>query len=370
MSNLRNEQAWLVTGSLMILALVAASAALYFTKDVMVPFVLAIFITSLVAPVVDYQVVKLRIPQAVAVVVALVLVLAAHTLIAALLTLASQQVIATAGKYSDNFATLMRQSIEAIERIGIDIDESSIVDTLRNQLPSLITQTFGTALNVLVQSFLVVVFVTFLLAGRNPHLIRSGFYHEIDVRIRGYLATMVSLAAMMGLLVWGILAWFGLELAAVFGLLAFLLTFVPSIGSVIATLAPLPIAVGQCDSVAEIVAVVAIPGALQIIIGNTLQPKMVGEGLDLHPVAILLSLAFWGLLWGPIGMVLAVPIMAVARIVLIRFESTAPLGRLLAGVLPRFENPADPGNTSAGSGNAADAALGDPDSHQGEAVLL
>ena len=181
---------------------------------------------------------------------------------------------------------------------------------------------------------------------------------------------MVSLAAMMGLLVWGILAWFGLELAAVFGLLAFLLTFVPSIGSVIATLAPLPIAVGQCDSVAEIVAVVAIPGALQIIIGNTLQPKMVGEGLNLHPVAILLSLAFWGLLWGPIGMVLAVPIMAVARIVLIRFESTAPLGRLLAGVLPRFENPADPGNTSAGSGNAADAALGDPDSHQGEAVLL
>jgi AI-2 transport protein TqsA len=343
MSNLRNEQAWLVTGSLMILATVAASAALYFTKDVMVPFVLAIFIASLVAPLVDYQVVKLRFPQAVAVVVALVLVLIAHTLVAAMLTLASQQVIATAGKYSDNFAVLMRRSIETVERIGIDLDERGLVDTLRNQLPGLISQTFGTALNVLVQSFLVVVFVTFLLAGRNPHLVRRGFYHEIDVRIRRYLGTMVLLAAMMGLAVWGILAWFGLELAPVFGLIAFLLTFVPSIGSVIATLAPLPIAVGQYDSVAEIVGVVAIPGALQIIIGNTVQPKLVGEGLDLHPVTILLSLAFWGLLWGPIGMVLAVPIMAVARIVLMRFESTAPLGRLLAGVLPTIRGDADRG---------------------------
>jgi len=343
MSNLRNEQAWLVTGSLMILATVAASAALYFTKDVMVPFVLAIFIASLVAPLVDYQVVRLRFPQAVAVVVALVLVLVAHTLVAAMLTLASQQVIATAGKYSDNFAVLMRQSIETVERIGIDLDERGLVDTLRSQLPGLISQTFGTALNVLVQSFLVVVFVTFLLAGRHPHQIRRGFYHEIDVRIRRYLGTMVLLAAMMGLAVWGILAWFGLELAPVFGLIAFLLTFVPSVGSVIATLAPLPIAVGQYDSVAEIVGVVAIPGALQIIVGNTLQPKLVGEGLDLHPVTILLSLAFWGLLWGPIGMVLAVPIMAVARIVLMRFESTAPLGRLLAGVLPTIRGDADRG---------------------------
>jgi AI-2 transport protein TqsA len=83
-----------------------------------------------------------------------------------------------------------------------------------------------------------------------------------------------------------------------------------------------------------VIGVVAIPGVLQIVIGNTVQPKLVGEGLDLHPVTIILSLAFWGLLWGPIGMVLAVPIMAVARIVLIRFETTAPLARLLAGELP------------------------------------
>ncbi len=334
MSNLRNEQAWLVTGSLMILAVVAASAALFFTKAVMVPFVLAIFITSLVSPVVDYQVVRLRFPRSIAVAVALLLVLAVQGVMALLLTLSSQQVFATAGKYGDNFASLTKRVIDQFNEWGLGLDLQGFTSTLREQLPTFITQTCGTALNGIVQGFLVVVFVTFLLAGRNSHLVRSGIYAEIDDKIRRYLGTMVTLAVLMGLMVWGILAFFGLELAPVFGLLAFLLTFIPSVGSVIATLAPLPIAVGQFDSIGEVIGVVAIPGVLQIVIGNTVQPKLVGEGLDLHPVTIILSLAFWGLLWGPIGMVLAVPIMAVARIVLIRFETTAALGRLLAGKLP------------------------------------
>jgi AI-2 transport protein TqsA len=71
-----------------------------------------------------------------------------------------------------------------------------------------------------------------------------------------------------------------------------------------------------------------------MLIGNVLEPKLMGEGLELHPVTVLLSLAAWGLLWGPIGMLLAVPITAVIRIVLVRFEITKPIGELLGGRLP------------------------------------
>jgi AI-2 transport protein TqsA len=59
-----------------------------------------------------------------------------------------------------------------------------------------------------------------------------------------------------------------------------------------------------------------------------------GKGLELHPVTVLLALVAWGLLWGPVGMVLAVPITAMIRIILVRFETTKPLGELLAGNLP------------------------------------
>jgi AI-2 transport protein TqsA len=126
----------------------------------------------------------------------------------------------------------------------------------------------------------------------------------------------------------------GLRMAFVFGLLAFLLNFIPSVGSIIATLLPLPMAVAQFNTVWPIIGVVAIPGTLQLVIGNAIEPKLLGRGLELHPVTILLALAFWGLLWGYMGMVLAVPITAIIRIILIRFETTRAMGNLLGGKLP------------------------------------
>ena len=83
-----------------------------------------------------------------------------------------------------------------------------------------------------------------------------------------------------------------------------------------------------------IAAVVLIPGAIQMTIGNVIEPKLMGGGMKLHPVTILLSLAVWGLLWGPMGMLLAVPMTAAIRIVLDHFEITQPASRLLAGTLP------------------------------------
>ena len=125
-----------------------------------------------------------------------------------------------------------------------------------------------------------------------------------------------------------------LKLASVFGLLAFMLNFIPSIGSIVATLLPLPTAAAQfADTPWMIALVLLIPGAIQITIGNVVEPKLMGDGMRLHPVTILLALAFWGLLWGPIGMLLAVPIMAALRIVFDKFEITQPASRLAGRTL-------------------------------------
>ena len=141
-------------------------------------------------------------------------------------------------------------------------------------------------------------------------------------------------SATTGILVGVILYVMGLELALVFGVLAFLLNFIPNIGSVIATLLPIPVALVQFDSLATVGLVVLLPGAVQITIGNLIEPKIMGDGLDLSPVTILLSLVLWGLMWGIVGMLLAAPITAVLRIVLQHFETTRPLGEILAGRFP------------------------------------
>ncbi len=134
-----------------------------------------------------------------------------------------------------------------------------------------------------------------------------------------------------------ILALFGLDLALVFGVMAFLLNFIPNVGSIIATLLPLPLAIVQFDSTGMIVGIVVVPGLVQMFIGSGLEPKLMGEGLQLHPVTILLALVFWGLLWGVVGMLLAAPMTAVLRLILERFEMTRPVAGLLAGRLPEFE---------------------------------
>ena len=84
-----------------------------------------------------------------------------------------------------------------------------------------------------------------------------------------------------------------------------------------------------------IAGVFLLPGAIQLAVGNLVEPMVMGENLDLHPVTILMSLIFWGLLWGIVGMLLATPIMAVLKIIFSRLEITRPIAELLAGRLPQ-----------------------------------
>jgi AI-2 transport protein TqsA len=123
----------------------------------------------------------------------------------------------------------------------------------------------------------------------------------------------------------------------VFGLFAFLLNFIPSVGSLIATLLPLPVVLMNPEISPTIgVLAIVLPGLVQLAIGNVISPKVMGDSLELHPVTILLALMIWGTLWGLVGMLLATPITAVLKMLLERMELTRPLARLMAGhVEPR-----------------------------------
>ena len=176
----------------------------------------------------------------------------------------------------------------------------------------------------------------FLLAGRQPvRGLPEALMRQVESNIRRYLATKTALSAITGILVTLILAYLGLELAVVFGVLTFILNFIPSIGSIIATLLPLPVAYAQFESGWMLLWVLLLlPGSVQMLIGNVIEPRIMGEGLDLHPITILFALTFWGLLWGPIGAILAVPITAILRIAMARFQSLQPVAEIMAGRLP------------------------------------
>ena len=388
-----DEQAKVITGCLLLLSIIALAGVFYVTQAVLVPFVIAIFIATIVTPLVDLLVLKWKMPQIIAISLTLLLVLTFGFLICMTLIYSTQQVIYKAeNQYSEKFGIFINSVFEAakeaddlpvrkleedtkepqpetldqieatpeapptvtvddgeavaaekpeigwFQKMGIDLDtlKKATMDYMRNSLKSIAVSTMQSALNFTTTSFFVAIFVIFLLAGRDPNaVVKNEIYFEIEQKIRSYISTKLVLSLITGTLVGVTLKLFGLELALVFAILTFLLNFIPSVGSVIATLLPIPVAFAQfSDSPWVIAGVILIPGAIQMTIGNGIEPKLMGEGLQLHPVTVLLALSFWTLLWGPIGAILAVPITAAIRIVLMRFESGRTAGNLLAGILP------------------------------------
>jgi AI-2 transport protein TqsA len=332
---LKEEQSWLVTASLMVIAAVAGGAALMYMRPVMVPFVLSLFFFYLVAPFADLMEQRLRAPRWMSVLVTLLLVAGILALLALLITTSASGLAASADIYREKLVGFASRAFALLDRYGVDLGQESFLESL-GQLPisRILRTTAGTVVGIVTNGFLVLIFVIFLLIGRRPRRTRSALYTQIDAKVRKFILTKSLISAATGIMVGVILAILGLDLALVFGVLAFLLNFVPSVGSVVATLLPLPVALVQYDSLVPVILAIALPGAVQITMGNAIEPKIMGEGLDLSPVTILVALVFWGIIWGIVGMLLAAPITAVLRIILARFRTTRAVAEVLAGRFP------------------------------------
>ena len=144
----------------------------------------------------------------------------------------------------------------------------------------------------------------------------------------------VMLSLVVGVVTAIILLAVGLELWLIFGALAFWLNFVPTVGAVVAVFLPMPLVILDPDmSLVSMILAFVLPFTAHMVVGNVLEPLLFGHSLELQPVAILLSLTIWSMLWGLTGMILAVPITAVLKIHLDSIDHPASkfLVRLLVG---------------------------------------
>lgn len=139
---------------------------------------------------------------------------------------------------------------------------------------------------------------------------------EIEAMIKDYINLKTILSALTGILVGIILIVTGTQLAIIFGLLSFLLNFIPSVGSMIAMLLPIPI-IWLDDDISMNMKYVAIcgPGVVQGYVGNALEPSLFGQSMNMTAIAVLLALVLFGFVWGLPGAVLSVPILGIIKIV-------------------------------------------------------
>lgn len=332
---LAEEQAWLIAASLIIIAAVAIGAALAYMRPALVPFVLAVFVYYLVSPIADLLEVRARFPRWASILTTLLVVAGLIGLTGLLVTASMRGLLESGPIYRERLTDLTARIFQVLDSRGIDLGQSGFLEAVREfPMIRILQTTAGTALSLLTNGFLVLVFVIFLLLGRRRETITSPVLREVDLQIRRFLVLKFIISATTGVVVGTILALLGLQLALVFGVLTFFLNFIPSVGSIIAVLLPLPIALIQYQSPWPVIGVLVLPGIVQLVIGNGIDPKVMGRGLDLSPVTVLVALVFWGLVWGVVGMLLAAPMTGILRILLAQFETTRPVSELLAGRLP------------------------------------
>jgi AI-2 transport protein TqsA len=325
------------TACLLLLSTVAVGAALYWLRPIMIPFVLALVISLGLSALIDWQREVLRIPAALTTMTTVVFAILMFAGLAVLISTSVGQLAASAPLYNAKMQSLAERLVAALpETVRASAQLEALTTLPAGTLGSMLLQTTNAISTVLSQSVLVLIFVAFLMIGERRRRIPTAddWWSEVERRVKRYLVTKVALSAVTGFLVTAVLAILGVDLAAVFGLFAFLLNFIPSIGSIIATLLPVPVVlVSPTISPTAAVLAIAVPGVMQFLLGNVLEPKLMGESLDLHPVTILLALMLWGALWGIVGMLLAVPITASLKILFERIDATRAVADLLAGRL-------------------------------------
>ena len=163
---------------------------------------------------------------------------------------------------------------------------------------------------------------------------QEGDVRKIIDRVRNdiqkYISIKMFTSSLTGLLSYLFLRAVDVDFAGVWGLVIFLLNFIPTVGSIIATIFPAMIALAQSDGYNLFLLVLAGIGILQIGIGNILEPRLMGSSFNLSPIVILLNLGLWGYIWGIPGMFLCVPFLIILTIILSHFPQTRYISIILS----------------------------------------
>ena len=163
---------------------------------------------------------------------------------------------------------------------------------------------------------------------------QEGDVRKIIDRVRNdiqkYISIKMFTSSLTGLLSYLFLRAVDVDFAGVWGLVIFLLNFIPTVGSIIATIFPAMIALAQSDGYSLFLLVLAGIGILQVGIGNILEPRLMGSSFNLSPIVILLNLGLWGYIWGIPGMFLCVPFLIILTIILSHFPQTRYISVILS----------------------------------------
>ncbi|PFF94935.1 AI-2E family transporter [Escherichia albertii] len=293
---------------IMLGMLVIILCGIRFAADIIVPFILALFIAVILNPLVQ-RMVRWRVPRVLAVSILMAIIVMAMVLLLAYLGSTLNELTRTLPQYRNSIMTPLQALEPLLQRVGIAISVDQLARYIDpNAAMTLLTNLLTQLSNAMSSIFLLLLTVLFMLLevpqlpGKLQQMMArpiegmAAIQRAID-SVSHYLVLKTAISIITGLVAWAMLASLDVRFAFVWGLLAFALNYIPNIGSVLA---------GYL--------------LINLVFGNILEPRIMGRGLGLSTLVVFLSLIFWGWLLGPVGMLLSVPLTIIVKIAL---EQTA-----------------------------------------------
>ena len=334
---------------LAVCTIILVVAALYFTRSILAPFAFAVFMVALVWPL--QRALERMLPQPVALLLTLSVTIAVVIAVSSMVTWALSVERAWLVDHAARFQTIYLEWTRWLEE-----HEIFVVGPLSERFDAMwLVRLFQTVLghiNTLV-GFAILVFVFLMLAlmetgdfrerlalaskqAKGPDFAEIG--EEIAAKIRKYMIVRTQMSALTGFAVWGWALFSGLELAPAWGIIAFVVNYIPFIGSFIATLLPSLFAVAQFGTLQDSLFVLLGMFAIQFGIGNYLEPLVAGAALSISPLAVVFAVFFFGFLWGVPGAFLGIPILIAILMLCAHYPSTKWISTLLSGA-PKSHEP-------------------------------
>jgi AI-2 transport protein TqsA len=304
-----------------------------------VPFLLAVFLSIICVPPLFWMQ-KKGIPGIVGIIILMVGVIVIQML---LVTLVSSSIADFSGNipfYQERLKTLTFESLQLLSNQGVELETDKLTEIFNpSRILGLVANTLNGLGGVLTHTFFVFLTFIFILseAAGFPNKLRAILndkntnlekYAEITAGVNRYLGikTLTSLGTGIAIFIW--LTVQGVDFPVMWGVFAFLLNYIPNIGSIIAAVPAVLLALIQLGPLAAGIASIGFL-IVNILVGSVIEPKVMGQGIGLSTLVVFLSLAFWGWVLGPVGMLLSVPLTMGVKIALSGQESTRWLSILL-----------------------------------------
>ena len=335
------SRALIISASLVIII-----AGLKYAAPLLVPFLLSIFIAIISFPLMSWLQ-QVGLSKGLSLTIVILLVILVGIALTILVGSSLSDFTQTLPVYQERITNEWAHALNWLSERGFSISDTirEVIDpTAAVGLVSSILKGFG---NVLTNSFLIILTVVFILleaAGLTQKVMRlngvqqsdngdsdDNFAYVFVEKLRNYMSLKTIISMMTGVFI-GISLWIiGVDYPVLWGVLAFMLNFVPNIGSIIAAVPAVMLTIVQLGFASALM-VAGVYVAVNVIVGSIIEPKYMGRGLGLSTLVVFVSLVFWGWVLGPVGMLLSVPLTITVKLALDSNPETRWLGHLLGPV--------------------------------------